>query len=172
MQVVWTSKSGHVVRVPVSVNFKAVLAPAVIAPVNRQPSFTYDFGIRTQGPSSVAVMSTPLQAAQVIDMDISAKEGSDKPYDLYELQVAADLDFFAAGSFLSELPVVVIDLSLLDIVTLSLLDSDGKVVAGPSRLNHNGDMFIETRDLAAGTYYIFAESKNYNPSRPAPPFKA
>jgi len=161
LQVVWTSKSGHVVRIPVAVNFKAVLAPAVIAPVNRQPSFTYDFGIRTQGPSSVSVMSTPLQAAQVIDIEISLPEDSDVPHGLYNLEVAADLDFFAAGSFWSY--------DLVDFVTLYLLDNDFYVVAGPSRENHNRDNVIEARDLAAGSYWIYAELTNFDSSRPAPP---
>jgi len=161
LQVVWTSKSGHVVRMPVSVNFKVVLAPAVIAPVNRQPSFTYDFGIRTQGPSTVAVMSTPLQAAQVMDIEISARKDSPTPYGMYQLEVPADLDFFAFGFFLSY--------DLFYVVTLYLLDNGFKVIAGPSRINHNGDMFIEARDLAAGSYLIFAELTYFDSSVPPPP---
>jgi len=145
----------------VSVNFKAVLAPAVIAPVNRQPSFTYDFGIRKQGPSSVAVMSTPLQAAQVSNIEVSARADSSTPSGFYKLEVAADLDFFAVGSFWSY--------DVVEFVTLYLLDSEYNVVAGPSRLNTNWDTIIETRDLAAGSYWIYAEWFTFDWNRPAPP---
>jgi hypothetical protein len=38
-QVVWLSDRGHAVRIPVSVNFRAVLAPEVLAPVPTAPDF-------------------------------------------------------------------------------------------------------------------------------------
>lgn len=42
-QIVWLSDKGHSVRIPVSVNFRAVLAPEVLAPVPTVPDFRYDF---------------------------------------------------------------------------------------------------------------------------------
>lgn len=167
MQVVWYSNMGHVVRMPVSINFKSVLAPSVIAPVNRLSSFTYSFGIRTPGPAAVTVLSTPLQAAKVVDVVVADSADDPLPHAFYNLTVAAETDFFAVGLFFGDQP------GLLDI---TLLDSDSSVVAGPSRLDHNLAALLEVQGLAAGTYQIYLESTAYSGAvniKPPPlPFNA
>lgn len=157
---------GHAVRVPIYVNFKAVLAPAVIAPVNRLPSFVYDYGIRTKGPSSVNVTNTPLQAAEVVEVVVAPSKDYPVPSVFYKLVLTERVDFFAAGFFFGD------QAGLLDI---ALLDSKYKPIVAP-RLDHNLASFLEVEGLDAGTYYVFAEDTRYvgaiNVDPPPAPFTA
>lgn len=132
---------GHVVRIPVSVNFKAVLAPTVVAPVANLSTFAYDYGIRTPGPSHINVRSTPLQAADVIEVLFNK---TDFEYTAIILPEGG-FDFFALGLFPGDQP------ALLDI---TLIDIQGKIVAGPTRLDSRFTSFLEAKGLAEGIYFV------------------
>ena len=90
---------GHIVRIPVSVNFRAVLAPELIAPpLDASSPFTYDFGLRTAGPSSIAVRTTSIKAAQVETVQCD-------PDGAFFFNVTdSGVDYFAAGVFMGDQP--------------------------------------------------------------------
>lgn len=97
VQVVWLSDKGHAVRIPVSVNFRAVLAPEVLAPVPKLPDFRYDFGVRTAGPGSVNVYSTGLEPAQVEEVAMNEDDGGE-----FHFEVTSPIPYFAAGTFFGD----------------------------------------------------------------------
>jgi len=134
------------VRIPVSVNFRAVLAPEVIDPVPTQSGFNFDFGIRTAAESATAVTirSTGLQPAQVESAEVADYFGL--PFSLYSFSVANTVDFFAAGLFLGDNKAVM-DISLYQADT-------GELVAGPSSLGHQQDTLLEVKNLPAGNYTV------------------
>jgi len=146
-QVVWFSDKDHMVRIPVSVNFRAVLAPEVIDPVPTQSGFSFDYGIRTAVGSAAAVTirSTGLQPAQVVSIT---------PVDYYTdfyVSLERHVDYFAVGLFYGDSDASLPGLYLYRVIG----DEDPVFVAGPTRMGHQKDILLEVNDLPAGNYVVF-----------------
>jgi hypothetical protein len=126
----------------VSVTFRAVLAPAVVAPVPTQSDFTFNYGIRTAGPAAVNIRSTGLHPAQFVTVTVPAEEYSAQ----YDFTVASPVDYFAAGLFGGENEVLA-DMYLYNPDTYD-------VFAWPPRVGHSSDQLLEAHDLPAGKYTL------------------
>jgi hypothetical protein len=143
LQVVWSSDNGHNVRIPVSVTFRSVLAPAVIDPVPTQPDFTFHYGIRTAGPATVNIRITGLHTAQVVTVAVPARE----IFAQYDFTLASPVDYFAAGLFVGDNEALA-DMYLYNPDTY-------EVFAWPPRVGHSSDQLLEAHDLPAGNYNLW-----------------
>lgn len=138
---VWSSDSGHIVRIPASVTFRAVLAPNLIDPVPTQPDFTFHYGIRTAGPAAVNICSTGLHPAHVVTVAVPAGDN----FAQYDFTVASPVDYFAAGLFVGD------DKALVD---MYLWNSDTHEYIAWQPWGHLSDPLLETHDLPAGKYAL------------------
>jgi hypothetical protein len=148
-QVIWRSTRGHSVRIPIAVKFNDFVAPSIIVPVQRSPSFQYRFKIGADASTTVNIKSLGMAAANVTELAVEQTTSTDLTapgVGKAEITVPEGNAFFGAAIFNTDVPVG---------VDLDLYIFQGDTLIGFSNSDSSFELLEAADGLPVGTYTVY-----------------
>jgi hypothetical protein len=148
-QVIWRSTRGHSVRIPIAVKFNDFVAPKVIVPILRLPSFEYRFKIGADASTTVNIKSLGMAAGAVTEVEVEQTTSTnlDAPgVGKVEVTVPEGTSYFAAAIFDSDVPRG---------SDLDLYIFQGDTLIGQSTSGSSFESLEAAGGLPAGTYTVY-----------------